>query len=153
MTICCISFHPCRSITKQIWPCHKNSQGQPSVIIWINLVVLAYPMLYTKFQCHRPLGSEKGDFWRFLQYMDLEAILVMWPGTFEQIFIPISHGGSIWNLASIGLSVFWGKEVLKSWIWVTLDQVQWMTLTFDIHIGSCTHLVNCIYQLWHHRLQ
>ena len=26
-----------------------------------------------------------------------------------------------------------------------------MTLTFDIHIGSCTHLVNCIYQLWYHR--
>ena len=39
------------------------------------------------------------------------------------------------------------------WIWVTLDQGQWMTLTFDIHIGSCTYLVNCIYQLWHHRLQ
>ena len=28
-----------------------------------------------------------------------------------------------------------------------------MTLTFDIHLASCTHLVNCIYQLWHHRLQ
>ena len=49
MTIRCISFHPCRSIRKQIWPCHKNHQGQPSVIIWTNLVVLEYPMLYTKF--------------------------------------------------------------------------------------------------------
>ena len=28
-----------------------------------------------------------------------------------------------------------------------------MTLTIDIHIGSCTHLDNCIYQLWCHRLQ
>ena len=28
-----------------------------------------------------------------------------------------------------------------------------MTLTSDIHIGSCTDLINCIYQLWHHRLQ
>ena len=34
---------------------------------------------------------------------------------------------------------------------MTLDQGQWMTLTFDIHIGSCTRLVNCIHQLWHHR--
>ena len=26
---------------------------------------LVYPMLYTKFQGHRPLGSEAGDFLRF----------------------------------------------------------------------------------------
>ena len=31
---CCISFHPCRSIRKQICPYHKNCQGQPRVIIW-----------------------------------------------------------------------------------------------------------------------
>ena len=36
--------------------------------------------------------------------MDLEAILVMSPWTFEQIFIPTYHGGSIGNLASNGLS-------------------------------------------------
>ena len=36
---------------------------------------------------------------------------------------------------------------------MTLDQGQPMTVTFDIHIGSCTHLVKCTYQLWHHRLQ
>ena len=34
-----------------------------------------------------------------------------------------------------------------------LGQGQWMTLIFDIHRGSSTHLVYCIYQLWHHRLQ
>ena len=28
MTLCYISFHPCRSIRKQIWPCHKNVQGK-----------------------------------------------------------------------------------------------------------------------------
>ena len=50
-------------------------------------------------------------------------------------------------------SGFSGKEVWKCWHWVTLDQGHWMTLTFDIHICSCTHLVNFIYQLWHHRLQ
>ena len=46
---------------------------------------------------------------------------------------------------------FSGKEDWKCWIWVALDKGQWMTLTFDIHIGPCTHLVNCINQLWHHR--
>ena len=30
---------------------------------------------------------------------------------------------------------------------VTLDQGHCMTLTFNIHTGSCTYLVNCIYQL------
>ena len=34
--------------------------------------------------------------------MGMAAILVMWPGPFEQIFVPPSHGDSIWNLASIG---------------------------------------------------
>ena len=38
--------------------------------------------------------------------MGLDAILVMWPGTFEQIFILASRGGSIWNLASNGLVLF-----------------------------------------------
>ena len=30
--------------------------------------------------------------------MGVAAILVMWLGQFEQIFVPLSHGGSIWNL-------------------------------------------------------
>ena len=66
----------------------KNGQGQHSVIIWTSLVVLEYSILYTKFQCHRPLGSEEGHFWMFLLYMGLEAILLCdSPWTFEQTFI------------------------------------------------------------------
>ena len=34
--------------------------------------------------------------------MGIAAILVMWPGPFEQTFVPPSQGGSTWNLASIG---------------------------------------------------
>ena len=34
--------------------------------------------------------------------MGMAAILVMWPGTFEQTFVPPSLGVSIWNLSSIG---------------------------------------------------
>ena len=33
--------------------------------------------------------------------MGMAAILVMWPGPFEHTFVPLSHGDSIWNLASI----------------------------------------------------
>ena len=136
MTIC---FYPFRSIRKQIWPCHKNNQGQPSVIIWINLVVLEYLMLYTKFQGHQPLGSEEGDFWSFLPYVGLKAILVMWPGTFEPIFMPTSHGGPIWNLASKGLVFFEEKKfenVLSDhgqrswpWPWVVINRHVFIYLT------------------------
>ena len=34
--------------------------------------------------------------------MGMAAILVMWPGPFEQTFVPSSYGVSIWNLSSIG---------------------------------------------------
>ena len=93
---------PYKSIRDQIWPCRKIGQGQPTVIIWTNLVVLVHPMLHTKFLGHRPFGSGEEDFLRFLPYMGMAAILVMWPGPFEQTFVPPSQGGSIWNLASIG---------------------------------------------------
>ena len=32
--------------------------------------------------------------------MGMAAILVMWPGPFEQIFLLPYYGGSTWNLAS-----------------------------------------------------
>ena len=34
--------------------------------------------------------------------MGMAAILVMWPGPFEQTFVPPSQEGAMWNLASIG---------------------------------------------------
>ena len=62
-------------------------------------------MQHTKFQGHQPFGSGEEDFLRFLPYMGMAAILVMWPGSFEQTFIPPSHRGSIWNLTLIGQAV------------------------------------------------
>ena len=53
-------------------------------------------MLHTSFKV---IGE---DFLRFSPYMGMTAILVMWPGPFEQTFVPPSHGDSIWNLASTG---------------------------------------------------
>ena len=84
--------------------------------------------------------------------MNMAAILVMWPKTFEQTFIPLSHGDFTWNLAQIGLAVAKEKKYENVNL-RDLGQGQWMTLTFDIHIGSCNRFANCIYQLWHHSLQ
>ena len=90
----CISFHPCRSIRQQIWPYHKkwpmSTQGHhlnKSGSTWVP------DAIYTKFQ----VISLFWDFWRFLPYVGLEAILVTWPGIFEQIFIPVSHGVCVYS--------------------------------------------------------
>ena len=40
-------------------------------------------MLHTKFQGHRPFGSREEDFLRFLPYMSMAAILVMFPHPME----------------------------------------------------------------------
>ena len=77
-------------------------QGQPSIMIWTILVVLPYLMLRTKFQGHWSVGSGEEDFLRFLPYMGMAAMLVMWPRPFEQFFFPKGPGGCIWNLVAIG---------------------------------------------------
>ena len=66
--------------------------------------------------------------------MNMVAILVMWHKPFVFTFIPPSHGGSTWNLASISLAVSKEKKFETVWIWMMFDQGQWMTLTFGFHI-------------------
>ena len=97
----CFTFFPYKSIRDQILPCHKTGQGQPRVIIWANLVVLEHPRMHTKIQGHWPFGGKEG-FFRFLPYMGMAAILVMWPGAFEQTLFPPSHRSSIWYLTLTG---------------------------------------------------
>ena len=135
-TQCYISFHPCRSIQKQIWPCHKNSQGQPKVIIW-NIGSTRVPdAVYQVSQSSAPCLRRK----RFLKFFTIIYMgMVMWPGAFEQIFIPHISWRLYMKFGFNRPSGFWAKEDWKCWSWVTLDEVQWMTLTFDIHNGSCTH--------------
>ena len=55
-------------------------------------------MTHTKFQGNRPFGSGEEDFLRFLPYMGMAAILVMWLGPFEQTFVPSSHRLAQWFL-------------------------------------------------------
>ena len=78
----CFTFFPYKSIRDQILPCRNIGQGQPRIIMWINLVVLEHPMLHTKFQSHRPFVSGEEDFLMFLPYMGMAAILGKWPGPF-----------------------------------------------------------------------
>ena len=47
--------------------------------------------------------------------MGMAAIFVMWPGPFEQTFIPSSHRSSIWNLA------LFGAVVSEEERWTTTD--------------------------------
>ena len=58
------------------WPCRKIGQDHPRVMIYTNFVDLHSQMLHTKFQNHRPSGSEE-DFYRFLLFIAMAAILVM----------------------------------------------------------------------------
>ena len=74
-------------IRNQSWPLCKKVKGQPRVISWTNWVVLACQLLYTRFQRNQPIGS-KDNFKGFLPYMGMAVILVMWPGSFQQTFIP-----------------------------------------------------------------
>ena len=62
-------------------------------------------MLHTKFQGHPSIGSGEEDFLRFLPYMGMGAILVMWPRPFEQFFFPKDPGDYKWNLVAISLVV------------------------------------------------
>ena len=119
LKIHCVTIFPYKTIRGKIWPCPKIGQGQPRAIIWTNLVVLEHPMLHTKFQGHQPFGSGEEDFLRFSPYMCIEAILVKWPGPVKQTFFPPTHGGSIWNLASIGPvaseeKMFWNVDVQRT---------------------------------------
>ena len=69
-------------------------------------------MLHTKPQRHWLFDSGEEDFWRFLPYMGVAAILFMWPRPRQQTFVPPSHWGSIWNLAMIGQAIL--KKIFES---------------------------------------
>ena len=81
-------------------------QGQTRYLIWTTLVVLTYMMLHTKFQGHGSIGSGEEDFLRFLPYMGMAAMLVMWPSSFVLIFNPILPQAFIWILVPNDPTVF-----------------------------------------------
>ena len=62
-------------------------------------------MLHTKPQGHWPFGSGEEDFWRVFTIYGRGGHLGHVTQTPEQTFVPPTHGGSKWNLASIGPAV------------------------------------------------
>ena len=124
-TQCCISCHPCRSIRKQIWPCHKNSQGQPKIIIWNTGKTRVPDAVYQVSKSPASWFRRKG----FLKFFTIIYMgMVMWPGTFEQIFIPHILWRRHMKFGFNRPSSFWAKEYWKCWIWVTLNEVPGMDL-------------------------
>ena len=47
-----------------------------------------YPMLHTKFQGHRPIGSGEKKLNASIIYIGIVVILTKKPGQFKRIFIP-----------------------------------------------------------------
>ena len=127
-----IHFLPYKSlpVCNQILPWCKIGQGQSKVIIWTTLVVLTQTMLLTKFQGHQSIGSGE-DFLRFLPYMGMVAMLVMFPPTHLYKFsfpfsLKLSYELWFWMA-----QLFLRKTSFNFEIWVTFDQGQRMALTFD----------------------
>ena len=77
--------------------------------------------------------------------MGMAAMLVMWPNSFVYFFIPILLQAFIWTLVPNRPTVFEKNKFF--------DQGQRMTLTFDTHSTSLTHLAKCFKQIWNLRLQ
>ena len=64
--------------------------------------------------------------------MGMVAILVTWPGPFEQTFVPPSHGGSIWNLTLIGQAVSEEKMFKEcGWRMTTTEAYLYYKLTSE----------------------
>ena len=144
----CFTFFPYKSIRDQIWlPYNRSKSTQGHHLNQLGSTQV--PNAAYQLSKSSAFWFQRRRLFKFFTIYGQTAILVMWPGPFEQTFVPPSHGGSIWNLASNGQAV--SKE--KKFENVESEWGQLMALTFDIHTGSCTHLVNCIYQLWYHRLQ
>ena len=68
--------------------------------------------------------------------MGIAAMLVMWLNSFVKIFISYSPSSFHMNFGSKSPHCFWKKKSFNFEIWVTFDQNQRMTLTFDTHSTS-----------------
>ena len=94
---------------------------------------------------------EKKKFERFLPYMGVVAILVMWPASCHQILVSLYLKAFIQNFVQNGIVVS-GKSGLNFFMYTTLGEGQEMTLTFNTHIPSYIQLDVCSYQFSGHWL-
>ena len=149
--ICCTSFHLCSCIMKQFEHVIKMVNVNPVSSFEHIRSYLSTRCCILSFKAIGLLVPKKKIFEDFTISGSGSHL-----GHVTQNIWTNFHPNSPWRLnMKFGFnrpSVFWEKEVWKCWIWVTLDKGQWMTLTSDVLKGSCTNLVDCIYQLWYHRI-
>ena len=116
---------PTQKHSKQIWPCHENGQGQPRVIIiYENIWSTRVPDAV--YQVSRTSAS----WFRRRRFLKLFTIYGQWSCDLEHLnkfSFPTSHGGSIWNLASIGLAV---SEQKKS----EVNEWPWPLIFIQVHV-------------------
>ena len=96
-------------------------------------------MLHTKFQGHQSIGPGEEDFLRILPYMGMAPCWSCDPTHLYKFSFPFSLKLSyeLWfQIAKLVLR----KTSFNFEIRVTFDQGQRMTLTFDTHSTSLTHL-------------
>ena len=83
--------------------------------------------------------------------MGVAAILVMWPSPFVYFFfLSLLPAVFTWYLVLQITQQFLRKTNFKFENGVAFVEGQIMTLTFNIHVASLNHLVQCSYQLWGH---
>ena len=147
-----ITFFLYKGLCHQIRPWRKICQGQPRVVIWKTLVVLALPMLHTKF-----LRSSFYWFWgRIIKtFYHIWAWQPCWSCDPTHLYkfsflFSLKLSYEIWFQIA---QLFMRKTSFNFEIWMTFDQGQRMTLTFDTHSRSLTHLAKCFKQVWDLRLQ
>ena len=87
LTICCISFHPCKSIRENLTDINWSRPTQAHHVNKLGSTGVP-DAVYHVSRSSAFLVSKKVIFEVFFSYMDLEPILAMWPRTFEHIFIP-----------------------------------------------------------------
>ena len=148
MTLCCISFHPCRSIRKVL----KMGRVDPVSSFEDIRQYLSTRCCIPSFKVISLLVPKKE---RFEGFYHIWAWTPSWSCDPEHLNKYSSQHPWRPNM-KFGFKrpcVFLGKEFWKCWIWVTLDKGQWMTLTLDCHKSSCTHLFDYMYQLSPHSLE
>ena len=72
------------------------------VIVWINYDGPQAPILHTKSQRHRSIGSKGEGFKMILPYTDMADIFVKWPNSNLLIFISLFLKAFLWNLVTNG---------------------------------------------------
>ena len=121
---------PYKSIRKQIWPCRKKVKVNPRSSFEQTLFGPS-PQCYTpspKVIGH--LVQEKKIFEGFLLYMCMVAILVRWPISFEQTFIPPIPLRLHMKFGFDWPSGFWGEDVGRVW---TMNKGSWQSLPIAPH--------------------